>query len=149
VLGNHEETMLEARTNRYALRQFEDMGGQETLMSYGEGCTIDNVPNEHWDLLESFVPYFETDRFIFVQANYNWYTPMPEQHALLLRWTSIEDEPPNPHVSGKTVVVGHSPGKIRDLGFCSCIDTGCGFGGPLTAVSLRSNTYRWYKVSSA
>jgi serine/threonine protein phosphatase 1 len=141
VLGNHEETMLDAKANRNFQQQWEDMGGIETLESYGPESSINCIPSDHWDFLESFVPHFETEDFIFVHANYNWYTPMNEQPASLLRWTSIEEEPPKAHISGKTVVLGHTPGEARDLGFCVCIDTGCGFGGPLTAIDLTDRRY--------
>lgn len=141
VLGNHEETMLEARKNYYARSRWEEMGGFETLMSYGSEGHIADIPKSHWCFLETFVPYHETDNFIFVHANYNWYTPMDEQPASLLRWTGLDDAPPKQHVSGKKVICGHSPGPVRDLGFCLCIDTGCGFGGPLTAANLLTGQY--------
>lgn len=142
VLGNHEEVMLEARTSRDAQQRWKEMGGLETLMSYGTSASIKNIPDEHWKFIESFVPYFETEEYICVHANYSWYTPMNEQPALLLRWTSIEEEPPKAHISGKTVVLGHSPGEVRDLGFCICIDTGCGFVGPLTAIDLHDRYHK-------
>lgn len=136
ILGNHEEVMLEARNDSDAQSRWESQGGFETLMSYSARGTIDDIPDEHWDFIGTFVSYFETDRFIFTHANYNWYTPMNEQPSSLLRWTTIEDDPPKAHVSGKKVIVGHSPGSIRDLGFCMCVDTGCGLGGALTAIEL-------------
>jgi serine/threonine protein phosphatase 1 len=89
-------------------------------------------------LLGSFVPFFETEGFIFTHANYNWYIPMNQQRGLELRWLSLDDSQPRPHISNKTVILGHSPGPIRDYGFCRCIDTGCGFGGRLTAMDVRS-----------
>jgi len=116
----------------------ESQGGFEALLSYGENGKLENISREHWGFLEGFVPYYETEEFLFVHANYNWYTPMNEQPASLLRWTSIEDSPPKAHISGKTVILGHSPGPIRDLGFCVCIDTGCGFGGSLTALEVNT-----------
>ncbi len=136
ILGNHEEVMLDARFDPNAQGRWESQGGFETLMSYGSKGTISDIPDDHWDFIETFVPYFETDRFIFTHANYNWYTPMNEQPSSLLRWTRIEDDPPKAHVSGKKVIVGHSPGPVRDFGYCMCIDTGCGLGGALTAIEL-------------
>ena len=53
---------------------------------------------------------------------------MPEQASYQLRWALFEPEDIQPHISGKTVVVGHTEQKdseILDLGFAICIDTGC------------------------
>jgi len=140
ILGNHEEVMLDARFDSNAQGRWESQGGFETMMSYGSRGSINDIPDDHWDFIGTFVPYFETDRFIFTHANYNWYTPMNEQPSSLLRWTSIEDDPPQAHISGKKVIVGHSPGSMRDLGFCMCVDTGCGLGGALTAIELNHGT---------
>jgi serine/threonine protein phosphatase 1 len=115
--------MLEARRNRQARARWEETGGLETLMSYGTESIIRDEPELHWDILESFVPFLETEKFIFVHAIYSWYTPMNEQPASLLRWKGIDVTPPMPHPSGKTAVCGHTPGPIMVLGFCLCIDT--------------------------
>jgi serine/threonine protein phosphatase 1 len=136
VMGNHEEAMLDGRRNRYALSQWEEMGGFETLMSYGSDGRLKDIPDHHWDFLDSFVSYHESDDFIFVHANYDPHLTMSDQSALVLRWTSFDEANQKPHVSGKTAVCGHTPGPVRDLGFAICIDTGCGMGGPLSAIRL-------------
>ena len=41
--------------------------------------------------------------------------------------------------SGKTAVLGHTPqldGRVLDGGHVVCIDTGCGYGGVLTAMDV-------------
>ena len=138
VLGNHEEVMLDAQIDRHARSRWEEMGGFETLMSYGSEGRLKDIPEHHWMFLESFVPYQETDDFAFVHANYDWSLPMSQQSSLMLRWTGIDELPPQPHYSGKTIVCGHTPGETRDLGHVICVDTGCGFDGPLTAIELPS-----------
>jgi len=48
---------------------------------------------------------------------------------------------PGPHVSGKTVITGHSSqktGEILDLGHLVCIDTYSHGGGWLTALEVQS-----------
>ena len=136
ILGNHEEVLLEVLRRPEAIDQFLSMGGDSTLASYGNLSLPEQLPSQHIELIRGFVPYFETPEFIFVHANYCWYLPMKDQPASLLRWTSIEVEPPKAHTSGKLVICGHSPGPVRDLGHCICIDTGCGFGGNLTGLDL-------------
>ncbi|MCX7422167.1 MAG: metallophosphoesterase family protein [Planctomycetia bacterium] len=138
ILGNHDEMMLDSRNDRFALERWATQAGEETLRSYGEPLAISNVPQAHWDLLSSFVSFHETDHFIFVHANYCWYTPMDQQPASLLRWLSLDESKPQPHRSEKIVILGHTPGPIRDFGHYRCIDTGCGFGGLLTAMEVHT-----------
>jgi serine/threonine protein phosphatase 1 len=136
ILGNHEEVMLDCRHDSRSIDRWMYQGGMDTLMSYGTRGSIGDVPKEHWEFLDRFVPFFETEEYIFVHANYEWYLPMDQQPESLLRWTSIDDSPPRPHISGKRVILGHQPGPIRNVGHYICIDTGCGFGGQLTAIVL-------------
>ena len=139
VLGNHDDMMLETRNDPYALERWMSQGCLSTLQSYG--AALSNIPQEHWDLLASFVPFFETDTFIFTHANYCWYLPMNQQAGLVLRWLSLEDSQPRPHISNKTVILGHTPGQVRDFGHYRCIDTGCGFGGLLTGMDVQSGNF--------
>jgi len=140
ILGNHEEMMLESRHDRHAEERWRYQGGMETLLSYGYPDAVGNIPEEHWEFLRSFRPFYETDRFLFTHANYCWYLPMEQQSSRDLRWLSLEESSPRPHFSGKTVILGHTPGPVRDKGFYRCLDTGCGCGGRLTAMDLDSGT---------
>jgi serine/threonine protein phosphatase 1 len=66
---------------------------------------------------------------------------MDDQAVDLLLWESLRDEIPGPHVSGKTVIVGHTSqknGEILDLGHLKCLDTYCYGGGWLTAMEVYS-----------
>ena len=136
ILGNHDDMMLESRHDHHALGRWLAQGGETTLLSYGDPPELSNIPDEHWDFLTSFVPYYETDEFIFTHANYCWYMPMDQQPGSLLRWLSIDESQPQAHITGKTVVLGHTPGPIRDVGHYLCLDTGCGIGGTLTAMDV-------------
>ena len=132
--------MLDAKRDAANEPRWRDQGGWETLYSYGESGTIDQIPDSHWQFLSDCRPYHETDGYLFFHANYRWNSATSDQPASLLRWRSIEESPPRAHCSGKIAIVGHSPGPIRDLGFCRCIDTGCGFGGLLTAIDVHHGT---------
>ena len=138
ILGNHEEMMLDSRDDPHAELRWRSQGGEETLASYGPDAGISRIPQAHWNFLLSCRPYYETAQFMFTHANYCWYSKLEDQPSLLLRWISLEESPPKAHLSGKTLIVGHTPGAIKDFGFCRCIDTGCGFGGQLTAMELES-----------
>ena len=133
ILGNHDEMLLDARKDRYAFDRFVMSGGKETVESYGTR-KLDAVPNSHWEFLESCRDYHETSNFIFTHANACGHTPMKDQLPSVLRWTGVDDMDVCNHRSGKLLIVGHSAEKkVRDFGTCVCIDTGCGFGGILTA----------------
>ncbi|MCA8989497.1 MAG: serine/threonine protein phosphatase [Planctomycetaceae bacterium] len=138
ILGNHEEMMLDSRDDPHADLRWQSQGGDATLASYGPNAGIGNIPQAHWNFLLSCRRYYETDQFVFTHANYCWYSKLDEQPPLLQRWLSLEESPPRAHLNGKRFVVGHTPGTIRDYGFCLCIDTCCGFCGRLTAFEMNT-----------
>lgn len=147
ILGNHDEMMLEGRNDHSALDRWMNQGGEATLKSYGEPQDLKNVPRSHWEFLSSFVPYHETDEFIFTHANYCWYNPMDQQQSSLLRWYSLDTQQPKAHISGKFVILGHTPGPVRNTGHYCCIDTGCGLGGILTAMEVQIGEF-WHSTES-
>lgn len=139
IEGNHEEMILAARAGEPALRYWEECGGYATLNSYRYGAGLSAVPDEHWRLIESAVPFLETAGFIFTHANYLPLVPMSEQPEHQLRWALFEPAEAHPHVSGKPVVVGHTEQRnceILNLGFALCIDTSCWRHGWLTALEV-------------
>ena len=127
--GNHDIMMLAARSESDVYRrQWERVGGDATLASY-DG-SLDAVPPSHWRFLEDTRPFHETATHIFVHAGADAETPMGEQHDGILYWEKLRN--PDPHFSGKTIVVGHTSqknGVPLDLGHTICIDTwACGTG---------------------
>jgi serine/threonine protein phosphatase 1 len=139
ILGNHDEMMLKARESKFAFREWMEIGGIATLDSYGSSGQIDLIPDEHFEFLESCLPWFETDTHFFVHANYDPELPLDQQDERTLRWLSLRDYVPGPHVSGKIAVVGHTPQpEILNLGHLICLDTGCAYGGTLTAMEMES-----------
>ena len=153
LLGNHDEMLLQllmdAKAGRpQSLSSWLRMGGDTTLASYGAppGKTtwadLTRIPSEHAAFLERCRAYYETATHIFIHANYDPVLPMDEQPFELLRWESLRDVVPGPHVSGKTVITGHSSqktGEILNLGYLVCIDTYCYGGGWLTALDVHTH----------
>jgi serine/threonine protein phosphatase 1 len=137
ITGNHEEMMLWARDDQKALAYWENHGGAPTLSSYRFPGRLQDIPEEHWRLVERCVPYYETEGFLFTHANYAPDLPMAEQAGSQLRWTLFDPQEMRPHMSGKPVLVGHteqSSGEVLDLGFAMCLDTACWRYGWLTAI---------------
>ena len=141
IQGNHEEMMFAARESEAALRYWEVCGGIATLNSYRYGGKLSDIPAEHWALLDTCLPYYETDDAIFTHANYLADLPMSQQPDHQLRWALLEAAEAQPHLSGKPVFVGHTEqrnSEVLDLGFAICIDTGCCRHGWLTALEIHT-----------
>jgi serine/threonine protein phosphatase 1 len=137
IQGNHEELMLRARESEQDFSYWQNCGGATTLSSYNFPGRLTDVPDSHWELMQSCRPYYETDQFIFSHANYLPEAPMSEQPPYELRWALFEPTEQRPHSSGKPVLVGHTEqreGEVLDLGFAACIDTACWRYGWLTAI---------------
>ena len=139
VLGNHEEMMLSVVRGETPPHEWLKHGGVSTLDSYGFTGDLSVVPEEHVAFLESAVPYHETTDHFFVHGNYDPKIEFADQDPSVLRWRSLIDSTPGPHMSGKKAVVGHTPdksGEIFDIGHLLCIDTWCYGGMWLTAVDV-------------
>jgi serine/threonine protein phosphatase 1 len=145
LLGNHEEMVLAALSDRDALASWLGCGGTATVLSYGwtpggpRRRLADIFPEEHLFFLQACKPYYETETHIFVHAGYVAGLPMDRQPGEALRWRVTDAHTARPHGSGKVAVVGHTPqrsGDVLDLGFVKCIDTNCHRGGWLTALEV-------------
>lgn len=163
--GNHEMMMQTAFDNSNPLRRLQatsmwlSNGGAQTLSSYGmyferlleediSDLIIPDALSEHLALIEAMPLYHITDTHIFVHA-----TPLPnvaieEQGDLVLLWrkaTNMQIGDEHTHISGKTIVSGHTcqasgkPFKLSDKNII--IDTGCGFGGWLTAMNIENGSF--------
>ena len=143
LMGNHEYLLLEYHRSQdpTLLPYLRRLGIEHTIESYGGASlaqlgALTFMPREHRQFLDSLLPYWETDDYIFVHAGL--------RHDLPLRAQDISDlcEVRQPflveeHDFGKRVIFGHtafatpllSPTKIG-------IDTGAGHGNLLTAVEL-------------
>ena len=138
LMGNHEEMLLNARANNRSFETWMSNGGDAALRSYGTTDDLDCIPQKHIDFFQGLRRFHESEEHFFIHANYapNWRLEEHDSNTAL--WMSLNDIP-GPHYSGKIAVLGHTPqpeGRILDLGHLICIDTGCGFGGFLTALDL-------------
>jgi serine/threonine protein phosphatase 1 len=131
LLGNHEEMLLAARSDRWALDLWLHCGGARTLASYGSGAGLEAIPESHWAFLSGARRFHETPTHIFTHAKEGFRLPSDPE----------DDRPLWPLFAGKTGVVGHSAqasGEILDEGPIICIDTFCHGGGWLTALDVQS-----------
>jgi serine/threonine protein phosphatase 1 len=141
--GNHELMMLDAR--RHGLGLWCQVGGQETLASYGgNGAAgkLSDVPSEHWEFIEHrCVKWHEAPAHILVHAGVHPQKPLEEQGEYDLFWRRLQPELMQPHYSGKTVICGHTAqtsGQPLHLGHTICIDTWVYGAGWLTCLDATS-----------
>ena len=146
--GNHEDMLLGylGHPGRYG-EAFLANGGDVTLRSYGVGGTPSParfetaLPAAHLEfLLATRLLHVEGD-YLMVHAGVRPDRPLDRQTAHDLLW--IRDEfIARPHDLGKTVVFGHTPMRevLTDLPYKIGIDTGCVYGGMLTALELPGRT---------
>lgn len=149
LLGNHEQMLFSARASQMMCKHWLRFGGDATLRSFGplglKALTVD-----HLTFLESCHLSFETPTHLFVHANYDSAKPINQQDEDTALSLSLHESLPGPHISGKTVIVGHTAqesGEILDLGYLKCLDTNCCDGGYLTALDVMSGqTWRAQEI---
>ena len=137
--GNHDEMMLDARTDKDARDAWEMNGGLSTMDAYGG---LRAVPEAHWRFLEQqCVDYWESETHFFVHGSAYPNVPLREQPVYKLHWGRFDDAAP--HESGKVMVCGHTSQKSglpNNKGYAVCVDTyACG-GGWLTCLDVERGT---------
>jgi serine/threonine protein phosphatase 1 len=155
LMGNHERLMLDALADDQAIPSWLINGGTTTLISYGttqrewsgsaDRRALLRVHGAFYDKLE---PYWEDAETIYVHAGVDVrIADMRDQRDEVLLWIR---EPFFRHAAdwhGKQVVFGHTPTRsmglpdktiFRDGPFFG-IDTGCVYGGYLTALDTRTH----------
>lgn len=141
LLGNHEIMLLEVLSGSDDGEAWQQYGGKETLASYGG--SLSQIPKNHRFFFENLRHSHETESHIFVHANYHPDLSMDEQPEELLFWQHLRPPITPPHISGKTVIVGHTPqksGKVLRFPHVVGIDTFCFGSGWLTAFEVNSQT---------
>lgn len=132
--GNHEEMFLNFLAGKGQLLYLAN-GGGTTLESYREEQGV-RVPKAHLDFLETLLPAYQTERFIFVHAGLRPGRPLEEQEEQDLLWIR-EEFLRSDYDWGKTVVFGHTPQSAplmapNKLG----LDTGAVYGQELTCCDV-------------
>jgi len=134
--GNHE-WMFERFLKGIDIDIFLYNGGETTLKSYYKNGKLE-IPEDHLNFLKELKLYYETQDYIFVHAGLRPGKKLEEQNEKDLLWIR-ESFYFSEYKFPKTVIFGHTPfytPLILDdrIG----IDTGCVYGGKLTAIELPS-----------
>lgn len=141
LMGNHEIMMKNARNSIQERYFWLINGGKATLDSF-HTANINSIPATYWDFITSCERCYETDTHILTHGGLEPAKPLQDQSDEFLYWQRIHET--KPHISGKTLVCGHTPQKNGHplvLEHAICIDTfSCG-NGWLTCLDLKNGTY--------
>ena len=143
--GNHEQMMMDARTDSAWLSCWLMNGGAKVLDSYDIGDDAEwfnKIPYWHWEFLKSTKKYFEFEKFIFVHAALDAGVSLQKQNENTLYWKHIEV--PEMYDENKIVVCGHTSrknGVIANFGHSICIDTWACGGQWLTCLDVTTGNF--------
>jgi serine/threonine protein phosphatase 1 len=134
LMGNHEETLLAIIDGQTPAAHWLRQGGRQTLESYGVRDVRD-LPRPHIDWLRALPLKHDDGRRFFVHAGIDPDRPLQDQDAHDLLWIR------EPFLSdardyGRLIVHGHTPirsGSPELRKNRLDLDTGAGYGGPVTA----------------
>ena len=156
LIGNHEGMFLSFLGWKsrwyFGAEAFLQNGGDRTLKSYGffEADGDFELPPDHAQFFREMVPHHVDSEYVFVHAGLS-----RDSLSLSDVEYALEHEEPRdvlwqrstaelPHSLGATVVYGHTPVpdlQVRwNLPYSIGIDTGCVYGGALTAIRLPDET---------
>lgn len=146
IRGNHEIMMTRAKTSSEIVDYWlEAYGGSLTLKSYKieyNGNWMNQIEQEHWDFIDSCLPYLEIGAFIFVHAGLEENKRLEDQDEHHLFFKKFEEA--QIYDAEKTVICGHTArvnGQIADFGHTICIDT-FAFGGMwLTCLNVETGAF--------
>ncbi|MBI3993646.1 MAG: serine/threonine protein phosphatase [Candidatus Lambdaproteobacteria bacterium] len=152
--GNHEQLMLDAVASPANIGWWLQNGGSATLESYGERPTAWASGEDRGAFLQphaafyaSLALYHEDAQTIYVHAGIDPDVPrLADQDPMTLLWIREKFFRRAERWQGKTVIFGHTPTLTMGLpmeqvfrsGRFIGIDTGCVYGGCLTAIDADS-----------
>ena len=154
--GNHEDMMLRAVDSKEEISPWLWNGGAATLRSYGVEATVwkrsahrGEILERDWEFYSSLELYIEDENTIFVHAGIDLQIPhMARQKPEVLLWIRERFFAAGHIWNGKEIIFGHTPTRFMGLPAGEIfkrpplygIDTGCVYGGMLTAIDSRRHT---------
>jgi serine/threonine protein phosphatase 1 len=152
--GNHEQLALEFLRDPQAGAAWLDLGGRQTLASYGVplgpmeqlGETRDAfeaaLGPKHLNLMKSMELMVEVGDYVFVHAGLRPGVGVRDQSERDLLWIREPFLTADAERFDHVVVHGHTPGDARLGEQRICIDSGAYYSGSLTCLRLESESQR-------
>jgi len=142
IRGNHEEMFLNAVLHGKDVELWYYNGAFATVRSYG---SIASIPGDHIDFISSTIYYHILGNFLFVHAGVKPGIPLEDQSEFDLTWIRDEFIYSSDPLPGFKIIFGHTPfEKPLVMKNKIGIDTGCVYGGKLTALKIEN--MRFYQV---
>lgn len=147
LMGNHEAMFLDflERPESVGAGLFILNGGSATLANYGGPGGSFEIPETHFDFLRRLKLYFETPKHFFVHAGVPLRKKLANLDPILDRETFLWTRGPfltTKESWDKIIVHGHTPSEQPELHPNRInVDTGCVFGGTLTAYEVGTNEF--------
>lgn len=152
--GNHEQLALEFLRDPQGSAAWLDLGGRQTLASYGvQVGSIDSLAEmrdafraalgrRHLELLMSMELLAEVGDYVFVHAGLRPGVSIHEQSERDLLWIREPFLNADAHRFDRVVVHGHTPADARLGERRICIDSGAYYSGSLTCLRLQDQSQR-------
>jgi serine/threonine protein phosphatase 1 len=138
LLGNHDKMLMDVIAGKRHPKGFDERTLNESFPMYQSAKSADQ--NRYMKALQRLTAFHESQSFIFLHGGFTQQHPdlscIPTEELV---WTyDIPEE-----YQGKMVVRGHNPVERPVFAFNNInINTGCGYGGFLTALILDDNAGR-------
>lgn len=142
LMGNHEDMCIDYNKDRFANYDWLCNGANATMESYDDEAQL--MSDIMW--MKTLPLYYEDEHFIYVHAGIDANKPMTEQSSRNLLWVR-DSFIYSTTKYNKKVIFGHTPSLLvgrNDKPYCTHtgnigIDTGCVFGGCLTALIIEDD----------
>jgi serine/threonine protein phosphatase 1 len=116
--GNHEESMMQSRSDITYRAAWMGWGGKQTLESFGikQATDILKVEGKYWKFMKNLDYFHETGEFILVHAGLNFQASTPFENLYSMMWIrDWYEDIDKDWLNGRIIVHGHTPTVHMDI----------------------------------